>query len=162
MDKNLARWIFQSIALHFQSVASGISLPYFVEGIDERSDADMRANHVELRVTGPDIKEVSKNFWDISVTINFLFTERMDLRGADAFSLIQWTGVFANTMLQPIGIYKKGTGPDDNVNTLLGCLQVKKGRNEAVRVFHFGQLKPDVRVRMSEVDAVYGMDLHTN
>ena len=41
-----------------------------------------------------------------------------------------------------------------------GCLIVKKTRNEAVRVYHFGQISKEDRIRQSEVDAVYGMDLN--
>lgn len=160
MDKNLARWFFQSIASHFKSVADGISLPYFVEGIDERSDDTMRVDHVELRVTGPTFKELSKGFFDCKIVINFLFTKNMDMASADAFDLIQWTGVFADAMLEPISIYKKGSGVEDD-NSLVGCLQVDKGRNEAVRVYHFGQLDKDTRVRQSEVDAVFNMDYTT-
>jgi hypothetical protein len=161
MDKNLARWIFQSIAVHFQSVANGISLPYHVEGIDERSEDTMRADHVELRVTGPVLKEVSNGFYKVDVTINFLLTKAMDLVSADAFDLIQWTGVFAAAMLEPIPIYKKGTGAEDD-DSLVGCIRVKKGRNEAVRVYHFGQIEKDTRVRQSEVDAVFDMTYQTS
>lgn len=160
MDKNLARWIFQSLASHFKSVADGISLPYFVEGIDERSEDTMRVSHVELRVTGPESKEVSNGFYDLKVGVNFLFTKNMDEASADAFDLIQWTGVFANEMLEPIPVYKKGTGVEDD-GTLLGCIQVHKGKNEAVRIWHFGQLDTNTRVRQSEVDAVYGFEYKT-
>lgn len=157
MDKNLARWIFQSVASHFDSVANGISLPYFVEGIDERSNDVMREDHVELRVTGPTLKEVSKGYFNVDLVINFLFTKNMDIANADAFDLIQWTGVFAEPMLEPIPIYKKGDGVEDD-DTLVGCIQVKKGRHEAVRIYHFGQIDKDTRIRQSEVDALFNMD----
>ena len=161
MDKNLARWIFQSLASHFKSVADGISLLYFVEGIDERSNDTMQENHVELRVSGPELKEVSKGYYNVKVTVNFLFTKNMNEVSADAFDIIQWTGVFANAMLQPIPIYKKGDGLEDD-GTLIECLQVHKGRNEAVRVFHFGQLDKDTRIRQSEMDALYGMNFQSS
>lgn len=160
MDKNLARWIFQSVAKHFQSVANGISLPYFVEGVDERTVEEMRVSHVELRLTGPNLKEISNGYFHVDTVINFLFTKNMDEVSADAFDLIQWTGVFANVMLEPIPIYKKGTGAEDD-GTLVGCLQVKDGKNDAVRVYHFGQLDKDTRVRQSEIDAVFFMDYTT-
>jgi len=157
MDQNLARWIFQSLALHFKSTADGIPLLYFVEGIDERSNTTMQVDHVELRVTGPESKEVSNGFYSIKVHINCLFTKNMDEASANAFDLIQWTGVFAKMMLEPIPIYKKGPGAEDD-DSLVGCLQAHKGRNEAVRIFHFGQLDRHTRVRQSEVDALYNMD----
>ena len=160
MDKNLARWIFQSIAVHFQSTASGLSLPYYVEGIDEMDDDIQRANHVELRITGPIIKEVSNGYFTVDVAVNLLFTRQMDSRDADVYSLIQWTGEFANVMLDPIPIYKKGTGADDD-GSLIGCIDVKKGDNEKVRVWHFGRLDKDTRINQSVVDALYGMDYKT-
>ncbi|MHC4301379.1 MAG: hypothetical protein ACYS7Y_29275 [Planctomycetota bacterium] len=160
MDKNLARWLFQSVASHFKSVADGISLPYFVEGIDERSEDTMRVDHVELRVTGPNLKEISNGFYNVDLVLNFMFTKNMDEVGADAFDLIQWTGVFADAMLDPIPIYKKGSGAEDD-DSLVGCIRVKKGKNEAVRVYHFGQLDKDTRVRQSEIDAMYGMNYTT-
>ena len=161
MDENLARWIFQSLASHFNSVADGISLLYFVNGIDERSNDTMQENHVELRVSGPELKEISKGYYSIKVIVNLLFTKNMDEVSADAFDLIQWTGVFATVMLQPIPIYKKGSGVEDD-DTLIGCLQVHKGRNDAVRVFHFGQLDKDTRIRQSEMDALYGMNFQSS
>jgi len=158
MDKNLTRWIFQSIAKHFKSVADGLALPYFVEGVDERSEADMREDHVELRVTGPVLKELSKGYWHIKATVNFLLTQRMRMSGADAFSIIQWAGEFADAMTKPIPIYKLGTSVEDT-GELIGCLQVRKNRADAVHVYHFGQIKTDIRVRFSEVDALYEMFL---
>jgi hypothetical protein len=160
MDKNLARWIFQSIVVHFQSTASGLSLPYYVEGIDEMDDDVQRANHVELRITGPTIKEVSNGYFTVDVAINLLFTKQMETQDADVFDLQQWTGEFASVMLDPVPIYKKGTGADDD-DSLIGCLEVKKSDNEAVRVWHFGRLDKDTRVNQSVCDALYGMDYTT-
>lgn len=158
MDKNLARWVFQSIAKHFKSVADGLSLPYFVEGVDERSEEDMREDHVELRITGPDIKELSRDYWHIKATVNFLLAQRMRLSGADAFTIVQWAGEFADSMTRPIPIYRLGTGVEDT-GELIGCLQVRKNRADVVAVYHFGQIKTDIRVRFSEVDALYEMFL---
>jgi hypothetical protein len=160
VDENLARWTFQSIVKHFVSTANGLSLPYFVEGVDERSDADMRANHVELRITGPEVKELSKEYYHVTAVINFLFTQQMDISGADAYAIMRWTGKFASVMMEPITVYKLGTGANDSPNTIVGCLRVDKGKNEKVRIFHFGQIKPDTRVRLSVCDAVYSMELH--
>ena len=157
MNENLARWIFASVAKHFEPVASGLSLPYFVEGVDERADDEMRADHVELRVTGPFIKEVSHNYWTVDVVVNVLFTSQMVLGGADAYNIVRWCGTFQNAMLEPIPIYQFGDSP----STLVGCLVSKNSSAEAVRVYHFGQLDRDNRVRQSEVDALYGMTLKT-
>lgn len=154
MDENLARWIFISVVKHFNTVVTGLSLPYFVEGVDERSDGEMRADHVELRLTGPGVLEAGGKHY-ARVTINFLCTALMDMAGADSWRIVQWTGVLQNEMLQPIPIYKYGTGADDD-QSLIGCLRVDKNR---VNVYHFGQLDKDTRVRQSEVDATFSMDI---
>jgi surface protein len=160
MDANLPRWIFQSIASHFQSVAADLSLPFLVEGIDERSDETMHSDHVELRVTGPTVKEISRDYYDTDTVINFLFTKAMDPVDTNAYDLIQWTGAFASAMLLPIPIYKKGSGPDDD-GSFISCLRIAKGKKEAARIYHFGQLDKDTPVRQSEVDAVFNMDYYS-
>jgi hypothetical protein len=159
MDENLARWIFASVASHFESVASGLSLPYFVEGVDERDDPTMRASHAEMRVTGPFIKEISSGYFTTEVGINVLLTQQMALSGAGAYDIVQWAGKFQDIMLDPVPVYKYGPSAGDD-DSLVGCLIVKKTRNDAVRVYHFGQISREDRIRQSEVDAVYGMDLN--
>lgn len=158
MNENLARWVAISIAKHFESVASGLSLPYFVEGIKERTEDYIRADHVELRLTGPFVKEVSRGYYTVEVAVNALFTALMDMAGADAYRLHRWTGKFQDVMLEPIPVYKYGSGDDDD-GTLVFCLVVKKNAVDAVRVYHFGQLDKDNRVIQSEVDALYGATL---
>ena len=158
MDENLARWIYASIAFHFKSVASGLALPYFVDGIDERDESTQRVDHVECRVTGPFIKEHSKGWYTADVGINFLFTKQMAIAGADAYDIVRWTGAFMSVMLEPVPLYKYGPGGGDD-SSLIGCLRCKKHRNEAVRIYHFGQISKEDRLKQSEVDALFGMDL---
>lgn len=155
MNENLVRWVAISVAKHFESVAAGLSLPYLVEGITERTEALIRADHVELRLTGPFVKEVSKNFYTIEVAVNALFTMLLDMAGADAYRLHRWTGKFQSVMLEPIPVYKYGSGVGDD-DSLVFCLVPKKNSADAVRVYHFGQLDKDNRVNQSEVDALYG------
>lgn len=160
MDENLARWIFASVATHFATTASGLSLPYWVDGVDERDEDTMRVDHVECRVTGPFTKEVSNGYYKVDVGINFLFTKQMGLAGADAYDIVRWTGKFHSVMLDPVPIYKYGPGVSDD-DSLIGCLVVKKDRNEAVRIFHFGQIGKEDRLKQAEADALYGMDITT-
>jgi hypothetical protein len=157
MNDNLVRWVFQSIAKHFQPIAVSLSLPYFVEGIDERSVETMQTNHVELRVSGPSIKEPSNGYYNVRAWINFLFTKNMDMRG-NAFDLDQWCGTFQDVMLAPVPIYKLGDGPDDT-GQFVGCLRLRKNDTTRANVFHFGQIDKDTRVRQSIVDGEFEMDL---
>jgi hypothetical protein len=156
--KNLPRWVFSSLASHFKTIADNNSIPFFVEGIDERESEDMRQSHVEFRITGPMVKEVSKEYYTVEVVVNALFTSLMELTGVNAYQIVNWCGVFAEEMHKPLPIYKYGDGPDDD-GSLVGCLRVKKDAKDAVRVWHFGQISTVDRVRQSEVDATYEMDV---
>jgi hypothetical protein len=155
---NLPRWIFASVASHFKTIADNNNIPYFVEGIDEREPDNMRQSRVEIRVTGPKIKEVSKDYYRIEVTINFLLTYLMQMTGSDAYEIMNWCGIFSNEMLEPIPVYRYGSGAEDD-DSLVGCLRIKKNRTDSVKTFHFGQVHKTDRVRQSELDAVYEMDV---
>ena len=155
--KNLPRWLFSSIAYHFEGIAAANNIPYFVEGIDERDDDNMQLSHVELRVTGPQTKEIAKGYYHVQIVINFMFTSLMDMAGS-AYELVQWCGILQDAMLEPIPIYKYGDGADDT-QELIGCLRVKDGKYDAVKLYHFGQMSRTDRIRQSEIDGIYEMDI---
>ena len=157
--KNLPRWIFASVAEHFRVIAATNNITFFVEGLDERSEDDMQTSHAELRVTGPAVKEQSKNYYHTETVINLMLTSMMDMTG-NAYEIIQWGGVLQEEMLEPIPVYKYGDGPKDT-GQLLGCLRVKGEKRNKVQLYNFGQMNTTDRVRQSELDAVYEMWLTT-
>ena len=149
MNSNWPRWIFASVSYYMSTVAASIPLPLLVEGIDDREPENMEVDHAELRVTGPFITEISRNYYRLLVDVNVLLT---DLMGAkeNAYDLIQWGGVFQEAMQGPINIYKYG-----NDDSYLGCLSLRDRRGENIKLFHFGQLGKSERVRQSVVDGRY-------
>jgi hypothetical protein len=151
---NVARWIFSSVAAHFEPIASELDLLYHVEGIDERGDGVSRNDSVELRLTGPNIKEVNGKYL-LSTEINVLLTNYMKMV-EDTYSLVDWTGKFQAEMLERIPIYKLGTGAYDD-GAYLGCLvpDAKSG----VKAYYLGQISNVDRIRQSEVDGVYRMEV---
>jgi hypothetical protein len=151
---NVPRWIFSSVAAHFEPIASGINLLYHVEGVDERGDEVSRNDSVELRLTGPNIQEFNGKYV-FRTEINFLLTNYMKML-EDTYSLVDWTGRFQAEMLERIPIYRLGTGHFDD-STFLGCLvpTVKEG----VKAYYLGQISKVDRIRQSEVDGVYNMEL---
>jgi hypothetical protein len=151
---NVARWIFSSVAAHFAPVASSIPLLYHVEGVDERGDEVSRNDSVELRLTGPNIKEVNGRYHS-STEINVLLTNYMKML-EDTYSLVDWTGKFQAEMMERIPIYKLGSGTFDD-GSLLGCLLPDSKRG--VKAFYFGQIDKVDRIRQSEVDGLYTMEL---
>jgi hypothetical protein len=158
LDKDLARWVFASIAVYFQSIATGISLPLLVEGIDERDSEIMRADHAELRINGPFVKEVSHNCWRTWTDINILLTDRMQMSQEDAYGIMRWGGEFESAMNERIPVYKLGPDVGDD-DSLLGCLTMRKGQSESVKLFHFGQINSTDRIRQSVIDGRYEMYL---
>lgn len=156
--EHLPRWIFASIAYYFKSIADANSIPYFVEGVDEREPQDMRQSHAEMRVTGPDIKEISNGYYQVNVIVNILLTSLMEMSGVNAYQIINWSGIFAKNMQEPVPIYKYGDGPEDD-QSLIGCLRVRDGKFDSVKIWHFGQVSRTDRVRQSEVDVLYEMEV---
>ena len=48
---------------------------------------------------------------------------------------------------------------DPATQRFLGCLLPRSGRNQAVRVLNFGQIDPVDKIKQTEVDARYVMEL---
>jgi len=158
MNENLARWVFASIADYFSTIVTGINLPLLVEGVDERESEKMRGDHAELRVNGPFVRELSKNYWRIWVDINILLTNMMSMSQENAYDIAQWGGTFQEAMLKPIPIYKYGSNPSDD-ESLIGCLTLRKSKGDSVRLIHFGQISREDRIRQAAVDGRYEMYL---
>ncbi len=158
LNENLARWVFASIAVYFETVATGLSLPLLVEGIDERSPDTMRVNHAELRINGPFVREISEGYWRTLTDINIMLTDRMEMTREDAYELMRWGGKFEQAMCERIPVYKHGSDPVDD-GTLVGCLTGRKGKVEAVKLVHFGQIGREDRIRQAMVDGRYEMYL---
>lgn len=158
IDKNIARWIFSSIAVYFDAIASPLNIPLLVEGVDERETDIMESDHAELRINGPFIKELSRDYWRIYVDINILLTDHMAMTQEDAYEIIQRCGAFQQAMFVPIPVKKYGTGVDDD-GTQIGCLTLRKTKNDNVKIIHFGQISRVDRIRQSVIDGRYKMYL---
>jgi hypothetical protein len=61
-------------------------------------------------------------------------------------------------MDQAIQIYKYGSAVGDD-SSHLGCLVPRSGKNDVIRVMHFGKVDPTDKVKQSVVDARYEMFL---
>ena len=151
-NPNWPRWLFASVADFFKTKLDGINVPLLVEGVDEREAETIRAvDHVEFRFHGPEVQEVSKDYFKLAVEINLLVSQIMGLEQQNAYSIVQTCGVLQQSASGSIPIYRHGDGQDDD-GELLGCLRPDPGRNEAVTVYHFGQIDKDTRIRQSAVD----------
>jgi hypothetical protein len=157
-DKNWPRWIFASVSNHFKQVAVDNDIPILIEGLEDRLSYKVRdRDHAELRIDGPILNEISRNCFRLNVDVNILLQSYMS--EANRYILIENCGVFLEGVTN-IPVFRYGTGPDDD-SSYLGCLEIKDENKGGFGVHHFGQLKPDVRVRESIVTVSYSMLLTT-
>lgn len=163
-QKDWARWIFASVAYALKTVATERSLPVLVEHLDERTEAFMQASdRAEIRITGPYSREMSQNYWQVFVDINVLLTSRYD--GVDGYRILKHAGAFQEALNTVISVWNYGSELGDYVEgdpttqVFIGCLVPRPGRNSLVRVLNFGQISPVDKIKQTEVDARYVMEL---
>jgi hypothetical protein len=158
-NPNWARWIFASVATDLKAVAAQCSLPAMVESLDERTTQFMEAtDRVEIRITGPFTREMSRHFFQLKVDVNVLLSSRFDAP-KNRYEFVRFAGLFHEAMDGAIAVYRYGDNPGDD-DTLLGCLSPLSGPNDAVRVFHFGQVTTTDGLRQSMVDGRYVMEIY--
>ena len=161
-NPNWARWVFASVATYLKGIANSEHLPVLIEGLDDRTTAFMEAtDRCEVRITGPFTKELSHNYFRIEVVVNVLFLSRYE-EEKNQYALMQKIGVFHEAMDGAIAVFKYGNEPGDDEHALVGCLSPVHGRNDAIRLMHFGQVDPTDRLKQSMVDARYRMEISTN
>jgi len=158
-NEHWPRWIQTSMGNHFKVVAENNSYPTIIEGIDERLTTFMEAdNRVEIRITGPFAQELSKDYWYFSVMANILIHSHMGGSLPNAYLATEMAGKLAEAAADAIPVYKYGIGVDDD-QSLIGCLLPKHGKKGGIKVFHFGEIDRENRLRQVFVDAEYKMEL---
>lgn len=158
-----SRWIISSLADYFKiNVATPFSIPFLVEGIDDRDESFEQApDRAELRINGPATQELSKDYWRIDVDVNILITANMDGAIKNRYTLEINSGKFhefADTCI-PIFRYGDPAQSAENDDSRLGQLKPRTGKNDSVRIINFGQIDKTDRIRQAQVDARYIMYL---
>lgn len=158
------RWIISSVADYFKvNVATPLSLPFLVEGLDDRDEAFEQApDRAELRYNGPFTRELSKGYWRLWFDVNILVTSNMDGAVKNRYSLEINLGKFHEYADTCIPIYRYGDPAQtaENDDSLLGHLSPRSGKNDSVRSLHFGQVSKIDRIKQAQVDARYIMYLN--
>lgn len=158
-DPNWPRWVQASVAYYFKSASTTAGFTSLVEGIDERTTAFMEAtDRLEIRVNGPNIVEWSAGYWHFEVDANILVHSYMGGALPNAYLGTTMAGVMAQAASNPIPVYKYGSGVDDD-QSLIGCLTLRRGSKESVKVFHFGEIDREHRLRQLGVDVSLEMDI---
>ena len=161
INQNWARWIMASASVYFKAATDTIPLPFMVEGINERTEEELHSDHAELRINGPHIIELSKDFYQLHVDFNILLTDKMKETNENAYDLQTWCGVFQSAMDGPVTVYKYGIEVGDD-SSFVGCLTPRHGKYDSNKVLHFGQIHKVDRIRQSVVDGKFHMDLKSS
>ncbi len=157
-NPNWARWIFASIAKNLNTVADDNGIEAIVEGVDDETDGfTQETDRVEIRINGPFTKEMSGEY-RVQMDINVLLTSRFDGKQKNRHLLLTNAGLFHEAMDQPLKVYKYGSAVGDD-DSYLGCLTPRSGKNDTIRVIHFGKVDPTDKIRQSAIDARYEMFL---
>ena len=152
-NPNWARWAFASIANYLKTLATNNGIPAIVEGMDDHTDAFTEAaDRAEIRINGPYTKKLHGEYL-VFMDVNVILTSRFDGTN-NRYAILTHAGLFHEAMDQAISVYRYG---DDD--SYLGCLVPRSGKNDTVRVVHFGQVDPTDKLKQSAVDARYEMFL---
>jgi hypothetical protein len=151
-DPNWPRWVQASVADHFKVAATAQQYPALVEGIDERLTSFIESpSRIEIRVNGPFIREMSRGYYYFGVDANILIFSYMGGKSPNAYEGTEMAGYMAQAASLSIPVYKYGTGVEDD-QSLIGCLTLRRGNDESIRVFHFGEINREDRMRQYGVD----------
>ena len=156
-NPNWSRWIFSSLADYLKRIATDNKIPVLVEGVDDRTDAILKKpEHVEIAITGPFSRNPTRGYYILRVGVRVLIHSQMSKDSRYGPQRI--AGLYQEALDGYISIYRKGNDISDD-KTLLGCLSLLKGSNDAIRVLHFGQASATEKLRQSMVDCWYEMEL---
>lgn len=145
MIQSMPKWILASVASHFN--AGRGTYPMYLEG--QKRDTNSLQDWFELRMNGPDISEMSKNYFRFDILIN---TEIMSAyNDRDMFRVIKFSGALAKLFTNKITIRKYGDEITDDRSVVVGCLQL----NGDIKIIHYGRVKPEVDMNVSQVEASY-------
>lgn len=166
-DPNWTRWFFASAAFVLRPIASDNDWPVLVEHLEERTQEFMQAsNRAEIRITGPVVHQYGPGCFRIDLDVNVLLTSRFDGQNKNAYDIHYLAGLFQEAMGNPIPAWNYGNrdgdfvddDPDSHIS--IGCFLPRNDKgDEAVRVFHFGQINPTDKQKQTVVDARYTMFL---
>jgi hypothetical protein len=164
-QKDWPRWIVASIGDYLKTALTNVEWPSLVDGVEERTDAFIHAtNRAEVRVTGPFIKNLSAGYFQAFVDVNVLLSSRYDGPAKNAYDLLSCAGVLNEAMDQEIAVWNFGNQPGDFVQgqpetqVCLGCLVPRFG--QSLRVLNFGQIDVVDRLKQTEVEARYMIELY--
>jgi len=151
IKNNIAKWVFASVCKHFTDNISGITL--YIEGLDRNTYG--LSDWCELRLDGPNIREVSKNLLKINAEVNILIATHIDVE-----NLYHETENI-NKVIQAyidFDIYKYGNNSDDT-GDLIGRFKLLPldDLRDKLQITRFGILGPALTLMQTTTEGHYEM-----
>lgn len=147
--EDLARWIHASAAQYVKAVATTMTLPCLIEGVEERTKAFNEADdRLEFRMNGP-YWTLHHKMTEVRVSVNVLVTSNFGNSNKNGFVLQTALGKLQHALSLPIPLYRIGLPTDNRLQ--FGCLISKRD----IKAFQFGQLDASHRTRQGLVLAPY-------
>lgn len=161
-----ARWCFASVSYLLKDIAETADLPVMTEHFDDRTKEFMQAeDRAEIRITGPFVREDSKDCFTVYLDVNVLLTSRYGGQKKNPFDILKFAGLFQEAMTSPIPVWNYGPEADDyrdddpDSQVFIGCLLPRHGKNDLNRVFNFGQTTETDKVKQTAVDGRFVMHI---
>jgi hypothetical protein len=153
MKQYLPKWIFASVAKHFDDRKQ--TLPLFIEGMVRQTNKE--TNWAEFRLDGPYLTEVSRGQWYIEIEVNVLVESATNTQ--DAYIYLKNVGIMAAAFTKTIKVFRLGDEAGDD-GSLVGCLILKQEYREKLVISHFGETHPNEKQRQSQIEGHYEMYLN--
>ncbi len=147
---NWPRWVFASVSKHFDDNTPGLDM--FIEG--QHRDTRKKKDFIELRVDGPQITEISKNYFRIYGEVNVLVTSAMD--NTNYHRIHESNGIVAAAFTM-IPLFKFGVESVVNDQSHFACWNLLQdtGKRHRVDIFNFGQVDVKSEVVQASVEGHY-------
>jgi len=153
IQEEVPRWIFASVSKHFDTnVRVAKSLSMYIEG--QHRETRNTEDFFELRLDGPVLTELSRNYWRIYFEVNVLIQAAMN--ESDFHKIHRYAGYVASAFTM-ISVYKYGD--DDSLFACIPLLQDDRDR-QRIQIFHLGQINKDIKVQQAVVEGHYQIDKH--
>lgn len=149
-DPLYVQWINASINTYFDGLKQDV--PLYIEGQEINYETEPKL--AELRITGPRVKELTKNSFQTDVDIDIMCTCKLD---SNDYTIHKVVGIFYQAMTGPINVYKHN-GSDNP--EYIGCLILRSDVDTPRDVIPWGLVQVSdgpLRVNQTSIAGQYWM-----
>ena len=138
-DPKTIAYIHGSLAKHFKTVADGLGIPFYSEGLDDPTSEVYQNTNLSLRVDGPMVMEGS-SLTDYRVEVQAFLTF---IGKSGHYDNLDYAGTVAEALRSTIPVYDLPNATP----TQVGCLDLDRSSVESVRLVNFSRVSTSSNVR---------------